>query len=341
MSSAPRSRVDRPPRIGFVGCGSHASHNLYPALRHADCELVAACDLWENNRHLARRAFGASRTYESFEPMLEQEELDGVIVCGPYSVHYAATKAALERGLPVLVEKPPAENLAQALELREIARRQGVTLMVAFMKRFARYYRMARAICARPEFGSLTHLFLRYSYHVSGEAGRTLAGMAVHPLDLMRHFLGNPTRMQVMRHLWEGGYHSFSLQFGFPQGASASLVLNATAPAPLERLELTGEGAMVVVDELNELRYYRPQEKPWAPPVAEIHHPNTALQTVDNASSELQGYLGEVSAFIAAVRSGQAPEFATIDDGVAAMRLVEIITGAGDGAVLDLPDLCA
>ena len=71
------------PRIGFVGCGTHATQNLYPSLRFAGCELVAAADPIEERRDYVRRHFGAQRVYSGYEEMLEQESLDGVMVCGP------------------------------------------------------------------------------------------------------------------------------------------------------------------------------------------------------------------------------------------------------------------
>ncbi len=326
------------PRIAFIGCGHHASNNLYPALRYADCELVAACDLWDNNRALAKRAFGAQRVYEHYEPLLANEQCDGVIICGPASLHYEAAKACLQKGLPVLVEKPPAETLAQMIELRQLARENKAALHVAFMKRFARYYRTAKAITERPEFGAIAHVMIRYSYGIKLDPTRTLSLMAIHALDLMRFFLGNPTQVHVCHADFEG-HNSYTLQFCFQSGATATVVLNATAPTPIERLEITGKGAFLSVNELTELNYYPPQANPWAPPVGERYAPNSTLQTFENASTEIQGYAGEIAAFMNTLNGQLSPTLATADDAVAAMRLIEIIAQAANHATIALPDL--
>jgi myo-inositol 2-dehydrogenase/D-chiro-inositol 1-dehydrogenase len=319
-------------RLGFIGCGNHATQNLYPSLRYADCEVVAACDLWEERREKFRRAYHPAHMYEHFEPMLANADLhlDAVIVCGPPALHHEAGLAAMRRGLHVLTEKPPSDTLAQALEMQRVSRETGRICMVAFMKRFAQKYREAMEISARPEFGRRVHCLVRYSYGVQGEPHSILTGMAIHPIDLMHHFMGNVVRLQVERGTLERTCN-FSVNLRFESGATGTLILDNTIPSPLERLELSGDGAFLVVDEVAHLAYYPKAEKAWAQPKKWVSEPNTALQTPENDSLVLQGYAGEVQAFIEAVAAGHAPACSTIDDGVEAMRLVELIEKAGSG----------
>ena len=50
-------------RIGFIGCGRHATKALYPSLRYAGIDLAAVCDIDENAARRNARWFGAERTY--------------------------------------------------------------------------------------------------------------------------------------------------------------------------------------------------------------------------------------------------------------------------------------
>lgn len=187
-----------PVRLGFIGCGSHARTNLYPCLRFADCELVAVADLYESHRAYCVRHFGARRAYADYRELLSSErELDGVIVCGPAELHHAAGMAALERGLPVMVEKPPAPDLTRTLELAAAAKAAGKPVMVALMKRFASKYVQAKAIASDPAFGPVTACQVKYSYRVAMAPGRTAALMCIHAIDLMRFFMGDPVRVTV------------------------------------------------------------------------------------------------------------------------------------------------
>ena len=51
-------------RVGFVGCGSHATTSLYPALRPAGLELVATCTRHLDRAQKAANAFGAARAHD-------------------------------------------------------------------------------------------------------------------------------------------------------------------------------------------------------------------------------------------------------------------------------------
>jgi len=70
-------------RIGMIGAGVHATNMLYPSLEHlADLvERVAVCDLVESKAATAARNYGFERTHTDYRRMLEDERLDGVIVC--------------------------------------------------------------------------------------------------------------------------------------------------------------------------------------------------------------------------------------------------------------------
>ncbi len=319
-------------RVGFIGCGTHASMNLYPSLRFTPARLVAAADLHEERRERIGRVYNVPRLYDDFVKLLEEEpDLDAVLISGPAKLHHAAAVAAMELGLHVYCEKPPAEDLAAAQEMLEVSRRTGRICMVGFMKRFAQKYAMAKEIGEREEFGRPTHLFLRYSFKTGGRLRGFLAGMGSHAFDLARHFMGDWRRVHA---LWgdpdQGTILTLSVEF--VSGATGVIVMSSVAPGVVERLELTGEGAMVVVDDVATLEYYPRVDTVWKPLPKEVHRPNMALQTPENSSLYLQGYAGEVAAFIEAVRTGTQPPVATIEDGVEMMRIVELLSGGESGS---------
>lgn len=321
-------------RIGFIGCGNHARTNLYPSLRYADCELVAVADLYEVHREYCVRHFGARRQYADYRALLDGEagEIDAVIVCGPPALHLEAGRAALERGLPVMTEKPPAPDYAGTLVLQAAARANGKLCATGFMKRYAQKYVAAKRIVESVGFGGMTHCSMKYSFNVKLDPHATLALMGVHAIDLMRHFMGEPERVTVERRDW-GGNQSVSLLYAFRSGATGSLVMNATSPVVTERLELTGEGAMVVVDEVAGLLHVPAGQGAWSAPVGEVRFNNWALQTDENQSLVVQGYVGEIRAFVEAVKGTALPEGGTIDDAVAAMFQVDGLSKMESGTM--------
>ena len=119
-------------RVGFVGCGHHATHKIYPALRYAPIELVAVCDLDPQKAERNRRNFGAERAYTDYQDMMDKEKLDAVMAVVNAEVHCKVALDALQRGLHVWTDKPPAASVADLQGLAEARRKAGKRHEVGF-----------------------------------------------------------------------------------------------------------------------------------------------------------------------------------------------------------------
>jgi myo-inositol 2-dehydrogenase/D-chiro-inositol 1-dehydrogenase len=139
-------------RVGFIGCGRHATKMLYPSLHLARLELAAVCDVDEVKAQRNARWFGAERVYTDHRRMLEGESLEAVLICTSTATHTPLALDCLERGLPVFVEKPPALNVVEAERLRERSEALGVPVMVGTMKRHSLIYRRMKEIVSAPDF---------------------------------------------------------------------------------------------------------------------------------------------------------------------------------------------
>jgi len=89
-----------------------------------DVRIVAIADLSEARRKLAAQHFPGVRVYPDHLALLEAEaaNLDFVDVATPPAEHAATARAALDRGLHVLCEKPLATTIADAREMLDAAR---------------------------------------------------------------------------------------------------------------------------------------------------------------------------------------------------------------------------
>ena len=71
-------------KLGFIGCGGHATTCLFPVIRTIpEVDLVAVCDLQEELAKRNARTFGVPSWYTDLETMCKKEQLQGVIICGP------------------------------------------------------------------------------------------------------------------------------------------------------------------------------------------------------------------------------------------------------------------
>jgi predicted dehydrogenase len=102
-------------------------------------EIAALCDLSKEVRNACARRYGVGRIFERWQDLIS-EPLDAVLILSSGS-HAPAAIAAAEAGLSVFVEKPMCFSVAEGREMIEAAERAGVTLMVAYNKRYDPAYR--------------------------------------------------------------------------------------------------------------------------------------------------------------------------------------------------------
>lgn len=122
----------RKTRVGILGAGWWATYAHIPAvLSHPGAELAAVQS--RDPRKAARIAadFGADRACVATEELLDVPGLDAVIVASTPNMHHAHAKAALERGLHVLIEKPMTLTAAEARELVDLAGQRGLCFTIS------------------------------------------------------------------------------------------------------------------------------------------------------------------------------------------------------------------
>ena len=123
--------MTKPIRLGVVGLGKIARDQHLPTIeRSSDFELIAIAS---THGQLERIPNFASLG----ELLASGLELDAVALCTPPQGRHAIAKQAIEAGLHVMLEKPPAATLAEAKSLKESARERGVTLFASWHSREA------------------------------------------------------------------------------------------------------------------------------------------------------------------------------------------------------------
>ena len=125
-------------RIGIVGLGNIAQTAHLPSLtKMQDAEVVAVCDLDKARAQFIAEKYGVPRHYGTIEEMLAHEtEMSAVHICTPTKTHRDMAIAALEAGKDVLVEKPLARTMQEAVEINAAAKRYHRKLMVGMNNRF-------------------------------------------------------------------------------------------------------------------------------------------------------------------------------------------------------------
>ena len=112
-------------KIGIIGCGSVMSGpymSLIEQLRRRErVEVVMACDVKPEKGPFVRERFGIEQFTTDYRQIIEADAVDLVLVLTSMQEHGPLTRAALEAGKHVLVEKPMAVTLEEAAEIVALA----------------------------------------------------------------------------------------------------------------------------------------------------------------------------------------------------------------------------
>ncbi len=117
-------------RLNLAGIGLHGKGNS--DILHASVggreNVVALCDVHQNayGAKVAAEKFPKAKFYTDYKEMLEKENLDGVTVSTPDHTHANISKAAMEKGIHVYVQKPLTHNVKEARMLTELARKNKI-----------------------------------------------------------------------------------------------------------------------------------------------------------------------------------------------------------------------
>ena len=125
-------------RIGVLGPADIALRRMVPAILKSNTFTYAGVAVRPSGNHEKaerfRKEFGG-RIWDSYESMLESDDIDAVYIALPPALHYEWGKMALECGKHVLLEKPFTISKVQTKELTDIAsaKRLAVTENFAFI----------------------------------------------------------------------------------------------------------------------------------------------------------------------------------------------------------------
>jgi predicted dehydrogenase len=122
---------------------------------------VVVCDIDKERLEAGAELVGADLAVTDFEEAIATSGVAAVVVSTTESEHFAPVMAAIERGLPVLVEKPLTLSPAEANSIVVAAARTDVPVCVGFTQRFRRRYQTAKELQLEGAFGDLSSITSR------------------------------------------------------------------------------------------------------------------------------------------------------------------------------------
>ena len=338
--------------VGIVGLGGMGTHH---ARNVADlgAEVVAGSDVVTEARDEFCAEFDVV-TYDSYDTMYEETDLDAVIITTPNKFHEPAATAALERDVHVLCEKPLAHSLEAAERIVEADEASNAFCMVGFSNRFAAAPSLFKAYQDDGEFGDVEAIEGAYvrrrgipgvgswftNHDLSG--GGALIDIGVHAIDYALYLAEFPEVVEVSGVTrdtfiaddsyvdpdnWCGNWDTDDGSRDVDDSVTALLrcaddttinleIAWATNREPDHEFFVRGtEGGARLEIGGDDLHLYGSDDR------AIDHHQDTTL----TGDPERDRYYEEVATFLEGVRTGERPAINHVEEGLQVQRVIEAI----------------
>lgn len=130
-SGVPDSLMSAQIRVGIAGIRHGHAKTLVNQWRELDnVQIVAAADEFESARSLARDTWSIPNIYETWQELIDREDLDVVTATLPNTQHADVVDSVATIGLPILIEKPMAASLTDAERMVRATETANVPAMV-------------------------------------------------------------------------------------------------------------------------------------------------------------------------------------------------------------------
>jgi len=304
-----------PLRAGVIGVGHLGQHHarLYASLPEA--QLIGVMDQSVERAQTVADRHGV-RIFRTADELLPH--VDVVSVAVPTSGHYAVSKACLQAGKHVLIEKPIATTPAEAQELVQLAKQRGCCVQVGHSERFNPVMALMRPYIGKPVFIECHRLS---SFSERGTDVDVVLDLMIHDLDLVLSM--NPGQVEEVRAagvaVLSSSIDIANARIQFRSGCVANLTSSRVSTNKMRRLRLFQRDNYLSIDfQTRQGMICRRSAKAGERPIVEVEQ----LQGGEEEPLKLQ-----LASFLHAVGSGTRPVVSG-EDGAAAVEVAHQVLQA-------------
>jgi predicted dehydrogenase len=202
-----RAPVMTPVRVAAAGVGGWGKTLADAAGRGTGLAIVACTSRSAENRAAFAKTYGC-RDMSSYEAVLADPEVDGVLITTPHSLHTDQVVAAARAGKHVFAKKPFALMVADARRATEACRQAGVVLAVGHQRRRQAASRALKRLLEDGVLGQVAQIEGNFSADIgftlkpgmwraarAETPGGAMTNLGIHHVDTYRYLLGPVARV--------------------------------------------------------------------------------------------------------------------------------------------------
>ncbi len=247
-------------RYGIIGLGDIATRFVKVLNRAENVELTAVAARDKAKADAFAKKFNASKSYNNYIELINDEEVDVVYVALTHNFHYDIVKHCLNKGKAVLCEKPLTTSKKDTEELIALSREKKVLLMEAMWMKCIPAYIKAKHWVKAGKIGDVKLISASFGNHAQFNpesrlfnpdlAGGSVYDVGVYPIQFATGILNEcPEIVNGIATICETGVDEYAaINMSFKSGVLATLSCGLTAYTNRDARIYGTQGNIVVYD---------------------------------------------------------------------------------------------
>lgn len=306
--------------LAIIGAGRVGLFRGEVAARHPCVKWIGIAELNHNRAHHVAEKVEADFVTADYRALLARPEVTAVIIATDEHLHVGPILAAIERGIPMIIEKPLATNLAESEDILRRLEASGLDAVVGYTQRFRRRWLSAKEKVQSGALGDVTlatsrafmnRLVAIDNYKRTNDPA-TISPLVIsgtHALDIVMWYMEAKTPVEVYARSIDkvlgplyGGIDATAGMISFSDGSvyhlNISWALPVTWPGAVYSLEvgINGTEGVLTIDDTHRdivLAVSAPQEEGYAPDSRRLVDFLGSYPPGDMALGELRGPMRE------------------------------------------------
>jgi myo-inositol 2-dehydrogenase / D-chiro-inositol 1-dehydrogenase len=194
--------------LGIIGAGRVGLFRGGVANKHPSVGWIGIAEKNHNRASHVAEAIGADFKTADYKELLARPEINAVIIATDEHLHVNPVLDAIERGLPMMIEKPLATKLDDSARVLAVIEKSGVDAVVGYTQRFRRRWLAAKEKVRTNALGDVTMVTSRafmnrlvaIDNYKRSDAPETISPMVIsgtHALDIVMWYLEAKTPVEV------------------------------------------------------------------------------------------------------------------------------------------------
>lgn len=240
--------------IAVVGAGAWGRNHIRVFSEIPEVNLKYICDKDYSKLSILQKSYPNSQLIEDIKPIIEDEEVKGVVISSSAVSHFPLAKEFILAGKDILVEKPMALSEEDAREMLSLAEERDRILMVGHLLIYHPVVEKLKEMIISGELGKIYYVYTqRVNLGVIRQDENALWSFAPHDLSVILYLFGEKP-ISVSAHgesyLQRGIEDVVFLSLRFADGKMANIHMSWLDPHKIRKITIVGSKKMVVFDDM-------------------------------------------------------------------------------------------